>query len=222
MSLYLVKTVNGHLLPEVVSAFQKAIRRGSVDDALYWGVDMFLTGYAEYAWKRMRIMVSEDVGPLGNPLLPAVIQALYQTYTDLAKKKDKAHNPERLQFVHAIILLATSPKNRITDHALIHHFERHAELKREIPDYALCKHTIRGKRMGRGIDHFFQEAGLLENAVEGDEYHDLAWQLLKEREKQPVVSQPTRRVTAKPADLFASKPQAEEEFTAEELEESAI
>ena len=63
MSLYKVTTVNGHLLPEVVSALQKCIRRGQVDDALYWAVDMYLTGYDEYCWKRLRIMASEDVGP---------------------------------------------------------------------------------------------------------------------------------------------------------------
>jgi hypothetical protein len=40
MSLYKVTTVNGHLLPEVVSALQKGIRRGLADDALYWTVDM--------------------------------------------------------------------------------------------------------------------------------------------------------------------------------------
>ena len=116
MSLYKVTTVNGHLLPEVVSALQKCIRRGQVDDALYWAVDMYLTGYDEYAWKRLRIIASEDVGP-AEPNLPATIEALYHTYTDLKKKKDEAHAPQRLQFVHAVILLATARKNRIVDHA---------------------------------------------------------------------------------------------------------
>jgi hypothetical protein len=49
MSLHKVTTVNGHLLPEVVSALQKCIRRGLVDDALFRAVDMYLTGYDEYA-----------------------------------------------------------------------------------------------------------------------------------------------------------------------------
>jgi replication-associated recombination protein RarA len=79
MSLYKVTTVNGHLLPEVVSALQKSIRRGLVDDALYWAVDMYLTGYDEYCWKRLRIMASEDVGP-AEPSLPATVDALYRTY----------------------------------------------------------------------------------------------------------------------------------------------
>jgi replication-associated recombination protein RarA len=173
MSLYKVTTVNGHLLPEVVSALQKCIRRGQVDDALYWAVDMYLTGYDEYAWKRLRIMASEDVGP-AEPNLPATIAALYSTYVELKKKKDEAHAPQRLQFVHAVILLATARKNRIVDHALIHHFGNHATLKRDIPDCALDKHTARGKRMGRGAEHFFAEGIKLANETGDDPYRELA------------------------------------------------
>ena len=172
MSLYRVKTVNGHNLTEVVSAFQKAIRRGQVDDALYWAVDMYLTGYHEYAWKRMKVMASEDIG-LADRNLPATLQALYQTYVELAKKKDK-HQPEKLQFVHAVVLLATSPKSRMVDHALIHHFLKHKENRREIPDFALDKHTQRGKQMGRGFEHFFAEGAVLANEVGKDPYLELA------------------------------------------------
>ena len=184
MSLYKVTTVNGHALPEVVSALQKCIRRGLLDDALYWAVDMYLTGYDEYCWKRLRIMASEDVGP-AEPCLPATIAALYSTYSDLKKKKDEAHAPQRLQLVHAVILLATARKNRIVDHALIHHFENHAKLKREIPDCALDKHTARGKRLGRGAEHFFAAGIKLENESGDDPYRDLA--------RRTLTATPTRQ-----------------------------
>jgi replication-associated recombination protein RarA len=178
MSLYKVTTVNGHLLPEVVSAFQKCIRRGLVDDALYWGVDMYMTGYHEYAWKRLRIITSEDIGP-ANPHLPATIEALYVAFHDQLKKKDAAHAPERLFFVHAVILVATSPKSRVVDHALIHHFTNHKAVRREIPDCALDKHTQRGKKMGRGVDHFFLEGIKLANEAEGlDPYREFAREAL--------------------------------------------
>jgi replication-associated recombination protein RarA len=177
MSLYKVTTVNGHLLPEVVSALQKSIRRGRVDDALYWAVDMYLTGYDEYCWKRLRIMASEDVGP-AEPHLPATVDALYRAYADLKKKKDEAHAPQRLMLVHAVILLAQAHKNRVVDHALIHHFGNHATLKRPIPDYALDKHTAAGRRLGRGADHFFEEGIKLENEQGEDLYRELARQTL--------------------------------------------
>lgn len=173
MSIYRVTTVGGHCLPEAVSAFQKSVRRGQVDDALYWGVDMYMTGYHEYAWKRMKIMCSEDIGP-ANPTLPAVIHALYQSFVEQHKKKDFANAPERLFFCHAIVLLAQSPKSRIIDHALLHHFLKHTTAKRAIPDYALDKHTQRGKKMGRGIEHFFDEGIKLDREVGDDPYRDLA------------------------------------------------
>ena len=176
MSLYKVTTVNGHLLAEVVSALQKAIRRCQVDDALYWAVDMYLTGYDEYCWKRLKVIASEDVGP-AEPHLPATLAALYQTYTELKKKKDP-HDPQKLQFVHAVILVAQARKSRVVDHALIHHFCNHAQLKREVPDCALDKHTLRGKQMGRGFDHFFAEGGRLENEVGDDPYKELARETL--------------------------------------------
>src|SRR5580704_12365656 len=84
----------------------------------------------------------------------------------------------RLQFVHAVILLATARKNRVVDHALIHHFGNHAALKRDIPDCALDKHTARGKRMGRGAEHFFAEGIKLENETGADPYRELARQTL--------------------------------------------
>ena len=176
MSLYKVTTVNGHLLAEVVSALQKAIRRCQVDDALYWAVDMYLTGYDEYCWKRLKVIASEDIGP-AEPHLPATLAALYQTYTELKKKKDP-HDPQKLPFVHAVILVASARKSRIVDHALIHHFFNHVQLKREIPDCALDKHTLRGKQMGRGFDHFFAEGGRLENEVGDDPYRELARETL--------------------------------------------
>jgi replication-associated recombination protein RarA len=194
MSLYKVTTVNGHLLPEVVSALQKCVRRGLVDDALYWAVDMYLTGYDEYCWKRLRIMASEDVGP-AEPHLPATVDVLYRTYSDLKKKNDEAHAPQRLMLVHAAIVLAQAHKNRVVDHALIHHFGNHAKLKRPIPDCALDKHTAAGRRLGRGAHHFCAEGIKLENERGEDPYRELA--------RQTLMAGGDREEAPEPADLFS-------------------
>jgi hypothetical protein len=74
---------------------------------------MYLVGYDEYAWKRPRIMASEDVEP-AEPNPPATITALYATYSDLKKRNDKAHAPQRLQFVRAV----THIHNDLADRAL--------------------------------------------------------------------------------------------------------
>jgi replication-associated recombination protein RarA len=155
-----VTTVSGHPLNEVASAFQKSIRRGLEDEALHWGVELDKSNFAEYAWKRMRIMASEDVG-LAEPSLPATIYALYQNWHDQRKKRDEKHAPERLYLIHAILLLVRARKSRMVDHALITYYGNH--MRREIPDFAKDKHTASGRRLGRGVEHFFKEGIKLAN-----------------------------------------------------------
>jgi hypothetical protein len=43
-------------------------------------------------------------------------------------------------------------------------------MRMEIPDHALDMHTARGRRMGRGKQHFLDEAGRLENETLPDAY----------------------------------------------------
>lgn len=173
-------TANGYRTSECVSALQKCVRRGLRDDALYWAVELFVSGQATRAWNRMEIMVSEDIGP-ANPNLPAVFSALRDSYETTLKKKSE-HAPEKLFFVHAVLLLVASPKSRIVDNALIVHFENHAALRRDVPDVALDKHTLRGKRMGRGFAYFFAEGAQLENQVGDDPYATDAAALLTARD----------------------------------------
>lgn len=173
----LKKTTNGYTFFEVSSAFQKSIRRGLEEEALYWGAELDKSGYGEYLWKRMRIIVSEDIG-LAEPTLPAVIYSLYQMWVGLRKKKDEKNFPERLYVVHAIILLARAKKSRIVDHATITYYKGEFP-RRDIPDYALDKHTMRGRRMGRGFEHFFSEGMKLENQADlEDPYFEGAKEIL--------------------------------------------
>lgn len=166
----IITTVGGHELGDVVSALQKAIRRGQVDDAIYWVVDLDLgsqdgTSYAEYAWSRMLVMASEDVG-LADPECCVRIRSLYDTYKQLKAKKND-HKPERLMLVHAAIDLARAAKSRLVDVALLSHYANHAEYYRDIPDYALDGHTRRGRRMGRGPEFFYDVAAQVD-ATESD------------------------------------------------------
>lgn len=155
-------TPGGYRCGEVASALQKCIRRGLEDDALFWATELDLAGFGEYVWKRLRIIASEDVG-LASPGLVAEIRALYDNWIDQRKKKDERHGPERLFMVHAVILLSRSPKSRLVDHALIVMYEG-ARIAREIPDFALDKHTARGRHRRRGWKHFWQEGAKLHPA----------------------------------------------------------
>jgi len=159
---YQMTTKHGYDFNEVASAFQKSIRRGLEEDALYWAVELDLSNYGEYAWKRMRIMVSEDIG-LAEPMMAATIQALYDTWLALRKKDDAAHCPERLQLVHAVLLLVRAKKSRMVDDCLNVVYGDH-RTGRQIPDWALDKHTARGKALRRGWTHFEDEGCRLANA----------------------------------------------------------
>jgi len=92
-------SIRGYDMFEVVSAYQKAIRRSDVDAAIYWGAEAHRSGFAAWIWKRLRIIVSEDCGPAA-PGLPADVHALYSTAKDLGLKDSglmfvHAHDPRR-------------------------------------------------------------------------------------------------------------------------------
>ena len=46
-----------------------------------------------------------------------------------------------------------------------------------IPDYALDMHTMKGKAMGRGLDHFRRGAKLIPPPTEPDHYEAEAYRL---------------------------------------------
>lgn len=156
-----IKTKNGYEFFEVSSAFQKCIRRGLEDDALFWAVELSISNFNEYLWKRIRIISSEDIG-LAEPNISSEIWSLYELYREQAKKKDDKHFPERLFLVHAVIKLCRAKKSRHIDWQTVYAFGCHQSRFREIPDYAYDKHTKKGRKMGRGFAHFIEEGCKLE------------------------------------------------------------
>lgn len=162
MSKYEIITKNNYSGEEVISSLQKCIRRGEEQDALFWAVELYESGYAEWCWKRLRIISSEDVG-LAEPNISTEIWSLYQMFKESAKNKEDKAEPQRLFLTHAVIRLCRSRKSRLIDWALIWAWLRHPFLKTNIPDVALDKHTTRGRMMKRGWKHFFDEGSFLAN-----------------------------------------------------------
>jgi replication-associated recombination protein RarA len=169
-------TPGGYRADEVTSALQKEIRRGNEREALFWATELDLAGYGAYAWRRLRIICSEDVG-LADPMLPAVIHALHSTWLD-ERKKNKAPGVGMLQLVHATLLLARAPKSRIVDNAAnVMYAGDRAAMAMVIPDFALDQHTARGRAMGRTeASHYDQSYGLVGQALD-DPFEDEARRL---------------------------------------------
>jgi replication-associated recombination protein RarA len=176
MSKYDIITKNKYDFFECSSAMQKCIRRGLEDDALFWAVELFESNFAEYVWKRLRIISSEDIG-LAEPNISSEINALYQLHKEQAKHKEDNNRPQRLFLVHAVFKLCRAKKSRLNDWALIYHWGCHDKLLRPIPDFAFDKHNDRGRKMKRGWGHFFEEGSKLSDIALSkteDEYKELA------------------------------------------------
>ena len=81
---------------------------------------------------------------------------------------------------NAIRMMYRSPKSRAGCHlaAAIGLRSMLEDFAPEIPDYALDMHTMKGKAMGRGLDHFRKEgAKLVPPPTADDPYEDEAYRL---------------------------------------------
>lgn len=162
-------TVSGYNLFDVASAFQKSIRRCLEEESMFWAIELWESGKIEYAWQRMIVIASEDVG-LAEPNGVSIILDLKKSY-DFMKAKNNKHKPEKLPFTHAVIWIARAKKSRYIDMALFEYWYKHSTDKIPVPDWAYDMHTRKGKQKGRGIDHFYQEGAKINNdgKVPGEE-----------------------------------------------------
>ena len=162
----LVKTVHGFNADEIVSAFQKSIRRGLVENALLLAYEMTSTSpeLEEHLWTRLTVISVEDVGD-GSFMEPVIVDALYRMH----QRFPRGALDRFLFATHAVRLLAGRTKDRITDE-----MANWAKLvvdvrggRPEIPDVAYDMHTRRGQEMGRGLEHFLKEGALVANERPG-------------------------------------------------------
>ena len=153
------KTRNGLNGDEFISALQKSIRRGKERDACEFAYEMYITSpqFEEKLWRRLLAISVEDIG-MGNTNAPIFIHSLNQM-----RKEFQYNEADRAMFfVHAIRYLCQSEKDRSSDllkNIVIKNFAM--GYVPEIPDIAFDKHTTRGKKMGRGSEHFLNEASIV-------------------------------------------------------------
>jgi len=148
-------TRNGYALEEVISALQKEIRRGNEEQAHYWALEL-TPKFEVYLWRRLCIIANEDVG-LANPQLLALVPVQRALYFDL-RENGNGKSGCRLVLANTILALCRSPKSRLADvfNCAVEQDKFKGE-KRPIPDYALDKHTARGRALGRGFEHWREE-----------------------------------------------------------------
>ncbi|MDR0470243.1 MAG: hypothetical protein LBH79_00780 [Nitrososphaerota archaeon] len=177
----MANTKHGYDHYELLSALQKSIRRGMEYEAVHFAVELEEFN-PTMLWNRLRVIACEDVGP-ANPMMPLLVDVLQKNYA--SEKSKLGENSSRLFLVDAVVCLCFSQKSRIADDLqTVVYMEREAEDKfPAIPEFALDKHTARGKALGKGIDDFFNEGNKLENEAFLNRYTERAKELLKKYTK---------------------------------------
>lgn len=174
-------TDNGFPADEVISALQKSIRRGMLDNAMLLGWEMYLTSpeLEQKLWDRLAVIAVEDIG-FGNRDAPVLVETLYRNH----QRFDRPSHDRFLFAAHAIRVLATSTKDRTTDDMVnwAKHVIAFGERLPEIPDFAVDMHTGRGEAMGRDYLYFMTEASKVvpEIADKDQTYRDWILAALKD------------------------------------------
>jgi hypothetical protein len=179
-------TADDTVVDEARSAAQKAVRDGDENAGCYWIRQLFFVGYD--VWKALIIFAVEDVGIADLSVRDHVL-ALMQA-ADRCKPKDHRpdlqcvkdackNHPDLLCAIEAMQICCRAQKCRAADEAAIWLRENPtykpptpeetAALNRDdlakpvVDDKVIDRHTNKGRRMKRGMDHFKQEASQLKN-----------------------------------------------------------
>lgn len=154
-----VKTAGGYTADEVISALQKEIRRGKSEEAAYWAYELMISNLETKLWERLTVISVEDIG-MADPQACLIIKTLRDFYFELpAGRSDRYRNG-----LMAAVYLAQAPKDRHLDE-LYHCLRTGCLEQREIPDYALDKHTARGRALQRGETHFWNDGADLAGEI---------------------------------------------------------
>ena len=162
-------TKSGYKLDEVVSALQKAIRRGDEKKSLFFALELFPT-FSKYAWKRLQVVSVEDIE---DPMACVVVNSMRDAFMwNNEDKKSASLFQNRIFFTKAVLYLCRAKKSREADHA--QHFIDQKIRKGaicKIPDYAFDCHTQEGRDMGKTKSQFFEEEQEGLNDKGRDEYY---------------------------------------------------
>jgi len=175
-----VKTRSGLAADQAISALQKEIRRGNVDNAALLAYEMATTSpeLEDYMWYRLMVISVEDIG-WGDLQAPVLVRSLYDMYKTFGSRGGE----HLLLAVHAVRYLCSCQKDRSSDemvNLLRHQVEQEGRVP-EIPDYALDMHTAKGQEMGRSKLHFWEVGAAIAPELEGRDttYREMMLEILK-------------------------------------------
>lgn len=161
-----VTSVRGFQCDELISALQKYIRRGNLEETLLVAREMYETSpeLEAHLWNRLLVISVSDCND-GTFMQTLVVESLHRVGMRMQRGTG-----ERWGFlVQAVRYLVAFPKDETTDEICM--WSRHTMNKGlrspVIPDYALDIHTEAGRKMGRGMAHFLGEGTVITNPYPG-------------------------------------------------------
>lgn len=110
-------TENLYKFDDVVSALQKSIRRGNLEQALFWAGELS-KGFEYILYSRLWTIVAEDIG-MAQPFLAVELFPLYEEWLAVHKSDRQRADELTMQFV---VKLVEAPKNRIVDNLYLNNY----------------------------------------------------------------------------------------------------
>jgi replication-associated recombination protein RarA len=173
-------TVHGLNAMTCLSALQKCIRRSLELEAMQFAVELMSTSRAFHTMvaNRLEVVCHEDLDTLAAPwIVPFVATCVEQA--------KRMYDPDkigssRMAVGNAIRAMCRSPKSRSGCHfaAAIGLRSMLEDFAPTIPDWANDQHTLAGRKLGRGLDHFRSEgAKLIPPPTADDPYIEEAYRL---------------------------------------------
>ncbi|HEX5116533.1 MAG TPA: hypothetical protein VFW65_15160 [Pseudonocardiaceae bacterium] len=161
-----VTSVRGLKADELVSALQKYIRRGNLEEALLVAREMYETSQEleTHLWTRLLVISASDCND-GTFRQTPIVESLNR----VCLRMQRGTGERWLFIVQAVRYLVSSQKDMTSDEICM--WSRHVMNNHlrgpVIPDYAIDCHTEAGRKMGRGVAHFLDEGTIVTNQYEG-------------------------------------------------------
>lgn len=115
-------TFGNYQKTDVLSAFQKSLNNGNIDETCHWMVELLVSGYIEEIWYKLLSTASKNIN-IANPSLPQYLYHRYSQYTNLINKPTfegdfiiKTRNVQEIRnhLAEIIAIIAVSSKNTLS------------------------------------------------------------------------------------------------------------
>lgn len=148
---------------DVKDGFKRALEEKDLDKTMKYAAHLYSQNKTAFMVELLR----NPIDPEGNAL---------RFYIDKWSKSTIQQGRTKLFLInliqHRVMDLESIPKVKDIMEISMHEINKLYESneRRELPDWTFDKHTVKGKKMGRGIKHFFESSAILNQCYIDDPY----------------------------------------------------